>query len=258
MKKSLFICFILLGFSVFAQNKTENIELIKNFYSNYMKENFLQEKMDKTLSGKLDRMRAMIGADPIISAQDVIPEMEKTLQVAHIKGDWYRTSYEVTIDSKKEKTNIFVKVQNAKIVAVYPWEIDIDAMDKPFQPKKISHKNPHTFVETFYQNYLACYLNHSQNPNQCLEPLRNTYCSPNALKQIQQLKENYLEDGQEGFDPLIDNFDFDKSFLKALTINQIHHDTISIKYTSVFGNHVKINIRVKKNKNEFLIDDISI
>lgn len=262
MKIRCLIFFAFLCFSAVSQNKDfcekKDVELLKEFYLDYMKgSSKTTDYIDKKLNEKINRMNLMIGADPIIFAQDVIPEMINTLVVLHIKNQWYKVLYKTTFNEKEEWTTIFVKIQNSKIVSIYPWLIDFDFIEKNFKPSEISNENEISFVETFYQNYLNCYTDYSENIYEQLKKLQNRYCSSKLLRKIEQIKREYSQDGEEGFDPLIANFDFDKSFMKSLKISRMDDNRVLLEYMSAFENKIRLCIHTKKTEKSFLIDDIS-
>lgn len=255
--KKFFLIFGLLSFSVFAQNDDKNTQFIKDFYINYIDKNPQhRDFIDQKLSKKIERITRMIGASPIVDAQDFSSEMKETLSVSHLKNNWYKASFFTTFNHKKEKTEIFLKVENAKITSVYPWEINVDEMDKAFVPNKISTQNALAFVETFYQNYINCYISQPENIDDCLKTLENQYLSEKALKKIKEIKQERSEDNEEDFNPLISNFDFDKSFLQSLKVKYLKDNIFSIEYKSAFNQQIKFNIKIKKEKNTFFIDDI--
>lgn len=263
MRTKVILFFIMSVFYGMAQNKIsyskdENITFLKTFYSDYMKGIVEKDNyMSKELIQKIERMRTMMNADPIISAQDVTSEMIKTLSVLYLKKQWYKVTYHTSFNNKKEYTNIFVKTDASKILAVYPWQIDIDDMEKTSIPREISNQNNLDFVQTFYENYLNCYLKNNANLEELLKNFQKKYCSSEFQQKIKEIQREYLLDGTDGFDPLIADFDFDKSFLKSLKFSKIDNNKVLMQYKSAFDKEIKLYIYTKKLNNLYLIKDIT-
>lgn len=261
--KSFFLLSVLCVFLSIAQNKSlfskdENIIFLKGFYVEYMKGSLKKkEYMSEELIKKLERMQVMIGLDPIIYAQDIVPEMIKSLSVSHIRKQWYKVTYQTSFNRKEGFTNIFVKIKDSEIVSIYPWMINIDDIDQTFIPNKISNEDNLSFVRTFYENYISYYINNSKGLHQDLKVMQNKYCSSSLLKKKQDIQNEYSLNGEEGFDPLIGNFDFDKSFLKSLKFNKIDDGKVLFEYDGAFQKEIRLYIHTKKDGNSYLIDDVT-
>lgn len=266
--KKYFITFITLAITscLTAQNTQNEGAMIKKFYTEYinhlLNESPLNMDAYMTLCAqkRIGRMSEAQEADCIISAQDYSPNMLKTLAVKPLKNHWYLVTYffNLSDDDKTEPTQIWVKVKDNKITAIYPWKIDMEAVEAPLTPPaKILHTDVLSFAKSFYDNYLHCYLDCNKDVDTAINELQKQYGTKHLLAKIAKIKATYAEDYLMKYDPLIGSSYFDVTYLKHLKISKKGNNEIVITYKVYYIYDTKIRLRVVKQKdNTFAIDDI--
>lgn len=243
------------------------INLIKEFYKVCLAEHpsrsleSVNIKLTKGLIEKLDRIRTATGCDPIIRAQDVSDDVLETLTVKHLSGNWYMVSYTWGKGSEFESTqNIPLRV--AKIDGRYMIDYitpiwngclygDSLLCDNPVIPA-VNTSEPLSFLKTFYDAYTLKYGSMPEGLASQLASLRTEYLTADALKQFDTAAEEYLKDGEQGYDLLILDFDFDNLSRPSIKITPINEDTYQVS----FAENKTLKIKVAKQRQEYRIDSI--
>lgn len=89
-----------------------------------------------------------------------------------------------------------------------------------------------------------------------LSALRLSNLSQTALEQFKKVELEKLDDGLNGYDLLINNFDFDCIWCKSFKFLQLSNDNYQITYQVGVKIH-KINIKIKYQDGRYLINNIS-
>lgn len=273
MKRFLFISILSLCFSTICSCAC--LDEIKTFYTGYMmnllkndSNNIALCKMYLTdgLLTKVQRMVNTSGVDPIIRSQDVNDDAIRTLNVRNIADSWYMVSY---LWNEKDSTTVIkipLKVENVggkcKIAYITPVQNGVQYGDEllsyceNMKACKIDEASEKTFVESFYKVYIASYCTMCKDVNAKLSTLRLSNLSHTALEQFAKAELENQKDGFNGYDLLINNFDFDCMWCKSLKFAQLGNDDFQISY-QVGSKIYKIIVTIKKQNNRYLIDKIS-
>lgn len=273
VRKFLFISVISLCFS--ATCSSVCLDKVVLFYTSYMtnilngnsnNETLCKMYLTDGLAAKVQRMVNRSGIDPIIRSQDVNLDAIKTLRVRIIVGDWCMVSY---LWNKKDSTTLIeipLKVENidgeCKIAYITPIENGSQYGEELFScyedigTCQMDESSGKSFIESFYKVYIASYCSMCKDTNAKLLSLRLSNLSQTALEQFQKVELEYSKDGLNGYDLLINNFDFDCMWCKSLTFTQLKNDNYQITYQA--GNKVyKINVTIKYQDGRYLIDNVS-
>lgn len=90
-----------------------------------------------------------------------------------------------------------------------------------------------------------------------LAALRKRYLTENALMQYKKAEEESLMDGYQDYDLLIDNYDFDKSWMASLKFERLNNLEYLVSY---YGNNkeCRMIISVIKDDDNYMINGIKI
>lgn len=218
------------------------------------------------LAAKTQRMINISGVDPVIRSQDVNSDAIKTLDVRKIADDWYMVSYLWNEKDNTTLTEIPLKVKNINgkcmIAYITPIENGVQYGDELFscfeniKSCKIDNASGKLFIESFYKVYMATYCSMCKDVNAKLSALRLSNLSQTALEQFKKVELEKLDDGLNGYDLLINNFDFDCIWCESLKFVQLSNDNYQITYQVGVKMH-KINIKIKYQDGRYLINNIS-
>lgn len=250
-------------------NTRQAIKTIKQFYTSYTADkargasldSIKQKYLTKRLIDKLQRVGSATDSDPIIRAQDFIPENLHTLLIIPLEEDWFKVHYKVAYD--KSSVDIPLKIIKArdqyKIDYLTPqWNGilygDSLLTDIPITTP-IDTADALLFLKTFYEAYCSEYGNMREDLTDHLHQLRTQFCTEKALEQFEKAAKEQKQDGRPGYDPLIDNFDFDKMWLPSITYKQINEKEYEVFYK---GNQPSTTIRLDiiKQRNCYRINGI--
>lgn len=247
------------------------IEEIKTFYTTYLtnklhddsknevlcKKHFTEEMFSKFL-----RLVNATDADPVIRAQDANTDAIETINVERLEEDWYLVSYLWNKNDSSTLTKIPLKAQNiegnCKITYITPiWngsQYGDELLSCEYErTNKISQTSGQSFLQDFYKAYVAVYCAMPKDVSTQLLSLRLNNLSQNAIDQLEDAELENRKDGLNGFDLLIDNFDFDCLWYKNIKFSQLNNDDYQITYLA--GNKTyKIKVTIKRKGNRYLID----
>lgn len=273
IKKFLFISILTLCFSAICSGAC--LDEVKTFYKSYMmnvlngdsnNESLCKMYLTEGLVAKTQRMINISGVDPVIRSQDVSSDAIKTLDVRKIADDWYMVSYLWNEKDNTTLTEIPLKVKNingkCKIAYITSIENGVQYGDELFscfeniKSCKIDNASGKLFIESFYKVYIATYCSMRKDVSAKLSALRLSNLSQTALEQFKKVELEKLDDGLNGYDLLINNFDFDCIWCKSLKFVQLSNDNYQITYQVGVKMH-KINIKIKYQDGRYLINNIS-
>lgn len=272
MKKIIFL-FIALGYAFVSWAACP--EQIKAFYSAYMSNLLVGDNlknkelcevyMTPALIQKIQRIAYATGVDAVIRSQDINEDAIQSLSVRNLEGDWYLVRYLWDKGDEKTAIEIPLKAHNigntCRIVYITPiWNgtrygdsllsIVVDA------PQVINQKSGLAFLESFYLTYLSSYFHMSENLPAELDALRSKYLTSRAILEYQGAERDQLGDGLDGYDILIDNFDFDVLWYGSFHIQPLDGRYV-VEYKSDNQIH-KITIVLKICDGNYYIDGISL
>jgi hypothetical protein len=258
-------------FTTNEQKKEKDIsQTIKNFYVSYASnvsngfdvENdvLLKENMTTPeLIAKIHRISAAVGSDPIIRAQDFNLEALSSFDVKHLEEDWYMVSYISTYNDKVIKIPIRVKNKDNKLQIDYitpEWNNSLygdSLLCKQDTLQTIDSSSPMLFLKTFYATYTMQYCTMSLDLVNRLEVLREKFCTKKASDKIQKTRAS-----EQGYDLLIDYYDFDKLWLPTLSFAHLNGDEYKVSYTKWQDMTTNIFVSVIKKNDMYVIDDIRV
>jgi hypothetical protein len=90
---------------------------------------------------------------------------------------------------------------------------------------------PLAFLKTFYAAYTIPYCSMSEDFTTRLAALRTEYLTTNAVIQFNAAIANAkYYDGLEGYDALIDDYDFDRLWRPSMTFSQLDDGSFQVSY----------------------------
>lgn len=229
--KKIFLCLVLIILS-FTSNA--DVAYIKEFYVNYMKnytkgiDNYELCRSYMT-SGLLERIPRLIyatGIDPVIRSQDINDDCVNSLSINDLGNDWYLVQYYWDEDNKDTIIQIPIRIttnaDKCKICYITPiWHKDRygeDLIYKDLHITGIDHSSGLDFLKSFYVNYISIYCKMGANVENDLHELRSIFMTNRAISQFKMARSHFQEDGCNGYDMLIDNYDFDSLWLNSISI----------------------------------------
>ena len=248
---------------------------IRNFYGAYTADllsdnsspdSLMKKYLTKRLIEKVGRMRTATGADPIVRAQDFTESSRNTLDIKYLDENWYLVGYRYSSRGSQDTvhTNIPLRVTKTDgrymidyITPVWNGSLYGDSLlfDHPV-PQAIDASAPLLLLKTFYAAYTMEYCSMPEDLMPRLEALRKKYLTPNALSQFEAAANESKQDGQVGYDLLIDYFDFDRLWLPSVKFTQLEdEDTYQMCYTRG-ETPCAIELKVIEQGKEYRIDSI--
>lgn len=213
----------------------------------------LREHMSPGLRLKIERMRHMLNCDPITNTQDPNPELFSRLTVQPLAQKGY---YSIIINSGIV-SQITVHLEGKQIKSLTPWLALPQDMEQKFPEGEVDKEAPRRFVMTFMHQYLNTYIRASEHIEQELDSLRRRYLTPKAQKEWERVAK-YVEeqDGRPGFDQLIDDYDYDATFVSnGLEIGRRSPLEIEVQYRGDHDLHHAIYFVLVRTEEGYLIDD---
>lgn len=244
----------------------EATNAILNFYKAYTtnhtpayEDALMTKYLTKEMIGKVARVGASTGADPIIRAQDISDDMVKSLSVNYLGDNWYMVNYK---GDKQVNIPVRVALIDGRYMIDYitpPWNNSLYGdnllCEHPVYPV-IAHSNPLSFLKTFYETYTLKYAAMSADLSDQLASLRAEYLSPSALAQFKAASDEQKLDGLHGYDLLVDDFDFDNLWRSSLKVIPLEGDTYQMSYNKWKTIQPKITIKLVKQGEKYIIDSI--
>jgi hypothetical protein len=255
----------------------EIIQAIRDFYVAYTtnfisasavsNDSLVRNFLTKNLIERVDRMRTASGADPIIRAQDFREDIIKTIKVRHLESNWYEVRYDDyspwVADNRDRHTAIPLRVTKMEghymINYITPhWNGALygDSLlyDYP-ERQEVDASTPMSLLKTFYMAYTTAYCSLPENLNRQLATLRTGYLTPNALAQFESAGNEYMLDGEENYDLLIDGFDFDRLWIPSIKFTQLDGDIYQLCYIK-YNTPYTLELKIIRQDKEYRIDSI--
>ena len=237
MKRLSIALFSLLSFNAtYSQSCSEQI---KQLYAEYMKGGSIDQNLTDEMINKRERLINATNINPIIRAQDINDDAIETLSVRELSDDWYMVQYQWKKGDNNTTTEIPIKVKRidgqCKITYITPiWngnkygdELLIGCKDSY---NEVNNSSELSFIKSFYTLYVSEYCNMSKDLDDKLLALRQQYLSAIALEQYNDAAREEMKDYREGYDLLINGFDFDCTWCNSLAFKRLKENTYKITY----------------------------
>mgnify|MGYP000893314588 FL=1 len=276
------LVFCLSGWESISKDVTQNnkdektrkvVQGIKKLYTYYgtnvaealdpnaANDSILQVHFTDGLLYKIGRMKLATQSDPVIRAQDFSKSLIATLQVRHLKDNWYMVSY---FDNEQIQIPLMASYKNENVIIDYitpEWNDSLYGDSLFFEepiPVTIDDSTPLSLLKTFYDAYTVEYCSMPSDLTSQLETLRKRYLTTNALTQFKSAIDindmNYLS----GYDLLIDYYDFDRLWIPSIKFIYLGNNTYQMQYTKWKNNRTTITLSVIKQDDKYKINNIKI
>ena len=239
------------------------------FYTAYMSDSLSWKEQDSLTRRmltpeayeKVKRAARVTGCDQIIRAQDYTDYGKNTVKCRHLGANWYEVSY---LFAPNQDT-VFIPLRVESGVSRHP-RIDYivpewggrqwgDAM---FDVPKVDverDKDVLAFVSTFYRRYVYSYATNSSAKDADRKKLCEEFCTRELCDSIEQARVNRRdEDGLDGFDAVINDYDFDALWYEELAFSTIDENKVLVS----FRNDQNLLVTVSGKKRKFLIQSINV
>lgn len=245
------------------------LDSLRTFYTAYLTNVLHDSSKNETLCkkylteealSKVQRVSNATGADAIIQSQDASIDAIETLDIKRLSNQWYLVSFLFNKRDRKTLIKIPLKARiidgNCKISYITPvWNGLKYGDELLFRGIKgtngINYTSERSFLESFYKAYVMVYCAMSKDVSIQLSSLRIKNLS---LKALEQFKNAELENnGFDGYDLLIDNFDFDCLWYKSIRLLKLNNSNYQISYLTS-DKRYNIIVSIKKTNNKYLID----
>lgn len=278
MRNSHFFWVILLFFSfaspsASAQKKGPDAPGIQShivsFYKAYMSDSRSWKEQDSLTRRmltpeayeKVKRASRSTDCDQILRAQDCSVYGRNTVKCRHLGANWYEVSYQFA----PNQDTVFIPLRVESKVNRHP-RIDYivpewggrqwgDAM---FDVPKVNverDKDVLTFVSTFYKRYVYSYAMNSSAIDADRKKLGKRFCTPALCDSIEQARVNRRDDdGLDGFDAIINDYDFDALWFNELAFSTIDKNKVQVS----FRGYQNLVVTVSGKSGTFLIKSINV
>lgn len=278
MRNSHFFWIILFLFSfaspsAFAQKKGPDSagiqSCIESFYKAYMSDSLSRKEQDSLTRRmltpeayeKVKRAARATDCDQIIRAQDYTDYGKSTVKCHHLGANWYEVSY--LFDPNQDSVFIPLRVasgmhRHPRIDYIVPEWGGRQWGDAMFNVPKVDverDKDVLTFVSTFYKRYVYSYATNSASIDADRKKLCKQFCTPALCDSIEQARVNRRDDdGLDGFDAIINDYDFDALWFNELTFSTIDENKVLVS----FRGYQNLVVTVSGKRGSFLIESINV
>ncbi len=191
--------------------------------------------------------------------------MLKTVKAEHLEDDWYMVSYCWDSNESSLVSQIPLKayLKDKKLQISYiphscnetKYGDNLLGCPARREISDISQEGAREFLESFYDVYLYNYCSMSLNLYPNLKKLRENYFTQNAQADFKKAEDDYLIDHIEGFDLLVDDFDFDPMWYKSLEITDLGANGYKVSFSK--GNYIEnIIFTISKSQQGYMINSI--
>lgn len=211
-----------------------------------------------TMKDKLGRLTMMCGMDMVTRSQDVCDSIF-SLTCKHYEDDWYVVTFRLCDNSASHCVPVKLSTDGQKAVEyITPvWGNDAPDLQLFNIPRpKIKANSKEMLVKTFYESYAYKYSLMPQNLEAELARLRRQYCTARMQELFDSKQREVTDmDSMDGFDLMINGFDFDIHWYKSLTVERIDDETFRVGYCyKELANHWIVKVR--KENGKWKIDDV--
>lgn len=261
---------------LFAQSpsaQSSGVKYIESFYTAYVKAfdsdddeafNLLMEQsLTPELREKIELIVGATGSDPILRAQDVAPDLLKTLKVEPKGNGWYLVSY-ASYQGSSDRISIPMKVSTvgskfyiSYITPEWNGEKFGDQLLYHDVPAKVDESSALSFLRSFYMAYAATYCLMPVGLASKLDVLRRQYCTESVRDMIVAMEE---ESESPCYDLLIGYNDFDPLWLPTVKVLHSGGNQYAVSY--MMSNHSSdrqtMNVTVVQRNGKYLIDGVEV
>ena len=238
---------------------------IVSFYKAYMSDSLSWKEQDSLTRQmltpgayeKVKRASQSTDCDQILRAQDFSAYGKNTLKCRHLAANWYEISYQFV--PNQDAVFIPLRVEpgvdcHPRIDYIVPEWGNRQWGDTMFDIPKVDVKRDKdvlTFVSTFYKRYVYSYVTNSSTIDADRKKLCKRFCTPALCDSIEKARVN---DGYEGFDAIINDYDFDALWLTELAFSAIDNHQVLVS----FHDYHHLVVTVSGKRGSFLINSISV
>ncbi len=189
---------------------------------------------------KVRRMASQTDSDPFLRGQDYSDYQLENLLCSYKGDNWYELKY--YFGPNYAPTTVPLKIESndsgLRICYIAPYGVNSENFTYSFpniQPcGAVCQENAYLFITSFYCNYTYLYAVMTPDLVSKAEDMRQRYCTPNLLSKVKRINdERRYEIGGEGFDLLIDGYDFDILWFNSLNIKELTPSTFSITFDTI-------------------------
>ncbi len=208
---------------------------------------------------KVKRATRATDCDQIVRAQDYSDYGRNTVKCHHLGADWYEVSYQFA--PNEEPVFIPLRVESGmgshpRIDYIVPEWGGRQWGDAMFDVPKVEverGKDVLTFVSTFYKRYVYSYVTNSATIDTDRKELCKQFCTQTLCDSIEQARVNHgIDDGLDGFDTVINDYDFDALWFAELSFSAIDKHKVLVS----FHDYHHLVVTVSGKKGTFLINSI--
>lgn len=240
---------------------------IVSFYKAYMSDSLSWREQDSLTRQmltpeayeKVKRATRATDCNQILRAQDYSDYGRSTVKCRHLGADWYEVSYQFA--PNEEPIFIPLRVESGasrhpRIDYIVPEWGGRQWGDAMFDVPKVEierDKDALTFVSTFYKRYVYPYVTNSSTLDSDRKELCKQFCTQELCDNIEQASVNHdNEDGPDGFDGIINDYDFDALWFAELDFSAIDNHQVRVS----FHDYHHLVVTVSGKKGSFLINSI--
>ena len=240
---------------------------IVSFYKAYMSDSLSWEEQDSLTRQmltpeayeKVKRATRATDCNQILRAQDYSDYGRSTVKCRHLGADWYEVSYQFA--PNEEPVFIPLRVESGasrhpRIDYIVPEWGGRQWGDAMFDVPKVEierDKDVLTFVSTFYKRYVYSYATNSLTLDADRKELCKRFCTQALRDSIEQARVNHgIDDGIDGFDAIVNDYDFDALWFAELDFSAIDNHQVRVS----FHDYHHLVVTVSGKKGSFLINSI--
>ena len=214
----------------------------------------------KTMYDKMCRATMHCDADVVLRAQDVAKYALGSLSCRHMHGNWYVVRFRNGDKEREEVVSVKLTLEDGdmKIAYISPEWLNEEEDDSIFNIKqeRVNMRSAKDFVASFYRSYTYVYSMTPGNLEQQLDSLRDRYCTPRMREQFVSAANEVMRlDRMNGYDIIVDGFDFDLHTYPYQKIEEKAQDTFVVRYATGWTKVCR-NVKVLKQDGKWFIDSI--
>ena len=235
------------------------------FYKAYMSDSLSWKEQDSLTRQmltpeayeKVKRASRSTDCDQILRAQDCSAYGKNTVNCRHLGANWYEVSYQFAPNQDTVFIPLRVELgmnRHPRIDYIVPEWGGRQWGDVMFDVPKVDvnrDKDVLTFVSTFYKRYVYSYATNSSTIDADRKKLCKRFCTPALCDSIEKARVN---DGYEGFDAIINDYDFDALWFTELAFSAIDNHQVLVS----FHDYHHLLVTVSGKRGSFLINSISV
>lgn len=207
------------------------LHTVRAFYKNRIQGLMTRQEAEKTyltqgMCERAGRIGNATGTDLVIRAKDISPDRWESFSIMPLGKGWFKVEFAITSGNRyTDYAHIPLRVCRKDdrylidyITPVWHDELYGDSLigDSLHIPP-VKTDSPQEFVRSFYDAYTMLYASMPAGLEKRLEAMRGRYLTGEALTQFADAQK---EADSQGYDALVNNFDFDNLWRNTLQIVQ--------------------------------------